>query len=181
MFHMKQLRSQYLSLLEAWNRKHNIIGRVSAEKLLLESEEALIGSQHLLPAHEGFIDIGAGSGIMGMAWLLCELSQKMPPLGQRRLVFVEPDTKSASFLLFLRSSLPELAKSSLLMDCRLEDVRRETITSFVPRFFCVARAFSPIEQLGGLKERSELRDDPFFVFFKEAGATQAKKCGLKIF
>ncbi|MBP7845254.1 MAG: class I SAM-dependent methyltransferase [Proteobacteria bacterium] len=164
---MKHVEEAYLDLLLAWNKKHNIIGRSPARELLEESRDAIISLAKTNTLTETVVDIGAGSGIMGAPWLLSELSPDLPPLKSRRLVFVEPDRKSAAFLSLLRASLPLFAQQSSLLDCRLEDVRRETIGA--KELVCFSRAFSPAKNLGPLYAASELRNDPLFVFLKPGG------------
>lgn len=164
---MKHPEEEYIELLLAWNKKHNIIGRSSARELLEDSKEAITALAKKGPLPETIVDIGAGSGIMGAPWLMCELSPELPPLSARRIVFVEPDRKSAAFLSLLRASIPLFAQQSSLLDCRVEDVRRETIGA--ASFVCFSRAFSPAKSLAPLYAASELRDDPLFIFLKPGG------------
>jgi 16S rRNA G527 N7-methylase RsmG len=171
---MKQdssLRDAYLKLIASWNKTHNLIGKHSAELLYKESLQALSTCEEIRE-YECLVDIGAGSGIMGMPWVLSEGSRK-------RAIFIEPDKKSASFLLLMKASLPPIANKILILDSRLENVRRETLKDFSSSFFCVSRAFSPSEKLNDLYLSSELRDDPLFVYFKSSGASKDQISGLK--
>jgi 16S rRNA G527 N7-methylase RsmG len=169
MFHVKQfnreeLRKKYLSLVKQWDKTHRLVGRGNPGALLGESEEAV---SPLLRSHPDFamVDVGAGSGILGMAWALAG----------KKVHFVEVDPKKAAFLLLLSSEMAGLEISTSA--CALENVSRETLIS-LGRYFTAARAFSGQRKLVESIMLSPLADSELFEFSVEE-INQKKKFFLK--
>lgn len=160
MFHMKQnLFDQYATLVRSWSKKHNIIGKIDPCELLDEAVSSLktLQTRHLLSPL--LVDVGAGAGMMGFAWV-CSAPK-------RYALFVEPDRKSASFLQLLIASFPGLKGHLYLSDQRFERVPRETALSIHKDFFLVSRAFSPAEALLPLYKQSAFCSDPLYVYFND--------------
>ena len=169
MFHVKQLREDYIRQVKAWDRVHRLIGRERFESLLGESEEAL---QSLDPTLTTLVDIGAGSGVLGAPWLWLGGSE-----ASRKLVFVEPDPKKAAFLVTWQASLPNTFREQVLvLGQRFENVPRETIDRFAQdRRVFVARAFAGDCSFVEACRNSRFAEENFFTFEK----AQGKKAVLK--
>jgi 16S rRNA G527 N7-methylase RsmG len=160
MFHVKQnsIKELYISELRAWNRTHRLTGSNDIDLLYSESLQAL---KSLPSEPSGLIDIGAGSGILGVPALL------LP--SQPKVCFVEPDIKKASFLLQLKSKVraidPVIANNMTIVIKEIQDVSRETIEQlFSGPFIMVARAFSGQYSLKDAVAKSELRNLDVFFF-----------------
>lgn len=87
---------EYKTLLEKWNRIHNLTGA----KTLDEIDDFIVDAVTpvtFLPPVSNAMDIGTGAGFPGMI-----LAIAMP---QTRFTLVEPLSKRASFLQFVKASL----------------------------------------------------------------------------
>lgn len=168
---MKLSPASYFEAVRQWDSKHRIVGKTPIETLIRESEEALAGFLSQGPTPNTLIDVGAGAGIMALPWLW------MKPDG--KAILVEPDKKKSAFLRDLvANKMPELMSRVLIMASRIEDVSRETVTSFSGgSFFCVARAFSGEKSLAESFTASELKGDALYIF--EGGITPNKKFVLR--
>ncbi|MFZ5425979.1 MAG: 16S rRNA (guanine(527)-N(7))-methyltransferase RsmG [Thermodesulfobacteriota bacterium] len=123
--------SVYLGLLEAWNRKTNLVGPRRWRDMLVE---LVADSWHLgdllgglgLPEECVSIDFGAGAGIPGV------------PLrvfwDAGRYVLVEPRAKRAAFLRQCAAMMR--LKRTEVLEGRAEDVKEKALV-------CLSRAFQP--------------------------------------
>jgi len=154
---VKQLLQKYAEAVKEWDKTHRLVGKVSVEQLLKQSIAALTP---MLSSHKGelLLDVGAGSGLMGVAWLALDATNKT--------LFIEPKAKSHSFILSSLSSLPDLVGGRWsLLPKRIEDVSRETVYSKgSTRPFAVARAFSGNLSLKEAWDQSPLKDIPLYSF-----------------
>lgn len=154
----------YLEALDSWDKKHHLKGNTDSEILCSQSIEAFEASSHRLGEVKTLVDVGAGNGILGFPIFLAGLVE--------RVVFIEPLSKRASFLLFYASSLPEGQRERVLvLNERLEKVSREKIERFAQNdldkcLFC-ARAFSGNLELAEVLAQSELSDRDVFDFFHD--------------
>jgi 16S rRNA (guanine527-N7)-methyltransferase len=88
--------AQYKTLLEKWNKVHNLTGA----KTLQQIDEFIVDAitpLNFLPSITKAMDIGTGAGFPGMI-----LAIAMP---QTHFTLVEPLTKRASFLQFVKADL----------------------------------------------------------------------------
>lgn len=125
--------TSFCAELFKYNKVHRLIGNVSCETLVKESSSALNNSQKQLNNHSVLVDIGAGAGVLGYAWLKSNLS--------RRVIFLEPDRKAAAFL-HLYFSKETRAR---VIQKRFEDLKLEELLSFEPiqdKIVLASRAFS---------------------------------------
>lgn len=172
MFHMKQFDADnFLDLVRMWSKKHNIYGRLDPCELLSQSKESIKNTPEL-SKYNLLVDVGAGAAWMAVAWLLLN--------NEKKAFCIEPDPKSASFLLLLKTSFPDLKNRLFIDDRRFELVPRETISSIDSSFALVARAFSPADKLEELIRISSFRSDSFFVFFCDQSLPKGQKYGLKL-
>jgi 16S rRNA G527 N7-methylase RsmG len=137
----------FCSELSRYNKTHRLIGNVSCETLVRESVEAIQNSLIDLADKRVMIDVGAGSGVLGYAWLLAH--------EENRVIFLEPDKKAVAFLhLFFSTS-----KKTKVLGKRLEDLSDQELLSFEPnrdKMFLASRAFSSHESLESCYEKSGL-------------------------
>lgn len=165
---MKQFnRAEYLQAIKNWNKHHRIIGS-NVEELYKQSLEAIHNSKELIDTYSMFVDVGAGSGILGAAWL-----ERYP---EKMLVLLEPRKKAVSFL---QAHFGQFAKRVFVINERIEHVSRETLSSLEPNFCCGARAFSSEKPLEELLAISALKDIPFFTFFVAENEKSKKNYCLK--
>lgn len=160
----------YSEAVEAWDKKHRIIGKVPASVLVAQSLDALTT---LGPESSGtlsLVDVGAGAGVVGVPWLSLN--------SRNRAIFVESDAKKTAFLRYYLGSQPQYAGRWLVLSQKLESVSRETIFAFAGDFFCVARAFSGPRPLADCVKDSELCRDIFYIF--HPSDTQLNSFMLKI-
>ncbi len=150
---------RYTNSIRAWDKKHRIVGKSSVEELIFQSLASLESKESDIPPKTKIlVDIGAGSGILGVPWLSMNK--------EHRSVFVEPDPKKSSFLRFYLSSEPELKNRWLVIGEKLEDVSRETLLQFTGdnSLLCASRAFSGSRTLEDCIKDSELCREIFCVF-----------------
>ncbi|MBS1982876.1 MAG: class I SAM-dependent methyltransferase [Bdellovibrionales bacterium] len=166
---MKQILRAYFEAVKEWDFTHRLVGQKPVTELMREATDSLNSLQAKESLPSTIVDIGAGSGLMGMAWLC--LSEN------HRAVFVEPKAKARAFLLNLCSSvIPELSDRTLVLGGKVEDVSRETVASFANgAFFGVARAFSGASSLEEALLRSQLKGDPHYVFSSEVAESSKPK------
>jgi len=170
LFHVKQLRESYLNSVLAWNKIHRIIGREhDFATRIKESEHAL---STLLPATPHIVDIGAGSGLLGIPWLWLQ--------EQGNVVLVEPDAKKSSFLLqFVAQN--GLSERLSILPQTFETVSRETLDRLCPppRAF-VTRAFAGFKDFDQVKGESAFSKEDFFVFELNAASKSSRAMLKKI-
>jgi len=89
--------SAYLSELDLWRRRINLMGRLSPEELAGHALESVLGEK-LIPHGVEVVDIGSGAGFPGM------------PLGiaraDIRVTLLEPRSKRHSFLCHIARTVP---------------------------------------------------------------------------
>lgn len=88
------------------------------------------------------VDVGAGSGVLGYAWLLAHPENKV--------LFLEPDKKAVAFLHLFFATDKSTQKRTKVLGKRLEDLKLEELLAFEPdlsQIFLAARAFSGSEPL----------------------------------
>jgi len=156
MKHIDLSNDPFCKELAKYNKVHRLIGNVSCETLLRESLAAIEASKKECSAYSTMVDVGAGSGVLGYAWILS---------GQdRRTVFLEPDKKAVAFLHMFFSTY----KNTRVVHKRLEDLKSEEVLSLEPdkgKAFLAARAFSSSMSLEDAYKKSQL-DMPLFNFEK---------------
>lgn len=159
MFHMKQTKpniEHFCSELRRYNKTHRLIGNVSCETLLHESLSAIKNSEALLSDYSLMVDVGAGAGILGYAWMLSGEG--------RRTVFLEPDKKAVAFLhLFFSTQKGAKVIHKRLEDPGLDELLRAEAAN--ERVFLAARAFSSSASLLACYTKSQL-NVPLFNFEK---------------
>ena len=150
MFHVKQ----YLDALRSWNTIHRLIGNVSCETLFKESLDAIKNSEKDLSNFSTMSDLGAGSGILGAAWLSLNPSNKC--------IFLEPDRKAAAFLLsyFGSAAFSERLESPGILDRMLRKYPGTNTTNT----FIASRAFSSNDTLENIYIKSELSEYELYNF-----------------
>lgn len=121
---MKHWREIFCREVKAWDRVHRIIGQESPEQLFKESLQSFENSKTVWQGKTCLVDIGAGSGVLGWAWMSLSPSHCC--------AFVEPKKKSASFLQLMASHLsPEERARIRVIPQAFEHVSRETLSSFI--------------------------------------------------
>jgi 16S rRNA G527 N7-methylase RsmG len=160
---MKQNHESFCSELFKYNKVHRLIGNVSCETLVKESLASFRTSKDILATYDGdatsggvMVDIGAGAGILGYAWLKSGVN--------RRVIFVEPDNKAVAFLRGYFSKEPR----AKVIQKKLDDLTLKDISSFEEnkeRIFLAARAFSSNKSIEECYQASGL-DLPLYVFRK---------------
>ena len=105
----------YLSTLDAWRRKSNLTGDLSAQELAEHTLESILGSQ-LIAHGERVVDIGSGAGFPGFP-----LAIARPDLS---VTLVEPRLKRVAFLKHVARTLrlPNVA----VHEARIEEVGGQT-------------------------------------------------------
>ena len=105
----------YLAELDAWRRKVNLTGRLSARELALHTLESVLGSR-LITHGERVVDIGSGAGFPGL------------PLAIARddldVSLVEPRSKRCAFLRHVARTLR--LENVQVLEARIEDVGGQT-------------------------------------------------------
>ncbi len=156
MKHFDLSNDPFCSELSKYNKVHRLIGNVSCETLLIESLAAIESASKECSEYTTMIDVGAGSGVLGYAWLLS---------GQdRRVIFLEPDKKAVAFLHMFFST----HKNTRVIHKRLEELKVEEIAAFeaqAHKCFLAARAFSSSMSLDDAYKKSQL-DLPLYSFEK---------------
>ncbi len=161
MVELSEKERLYLRSLREWNRIHKIIGQRSDEELYEESRSAirsLLNSSTDAPGNVCMVDIGAGNGLLGVAWLMAD--------SKHRVIFTEPDPKKAAFLLKLMVLDFKESHRAKILASTIEGVSRETFDQFAGAgtYFFAARAFSGSKGLeSALREGGHL-PAPVWVF-----------------
>lgn len=157
LFHVKQADiKKFSAAISEWDSKHRIVGKTPPETLINESLTALRSASFV---EEGIavVDVGAGSGIVGIPWLY--MSER------NRAIFVEPDKKKCAFLRYYLSGDKRIAPRGLVIDQTIQKVSRETLESFsAGNFVLLSRAFSGAVDLGAAMGDSCLKDEKYYVF-----------------
>lgn len=89
-------KNSYIEHLLKWNKVHNLTGAKKRSEIEYFIEDALY-PLHFLPPVTSLMDIGTGAGFPGMILALA--------LPQTQVTLVEPLTKRASFLQFIKADL----------------------------------------------------------------------------
>lgn len=89
-------KNRYINHLLKWNKVHNLTGAKNKEEIERFVEDALYPLAFITPP-KSLMDIGTGAGFPGMV-----LALAMP---QTEVTLVEPLTKRASFLQFVKADL----------------------------------------------------------------------------
>jgi 16S rRNA G527 N7-methylase RsmG len=155
-------KDQYAAQITAWDRVHRLVGRSSPRELIDQSVEALLSlPRETLQGDKLFVDVGAGSGLLGVSAM--ELFHDL------QCLFVEPDAKKTAFLRsYLFSARKELSSRSLVSGGLIQDVSRETLKipeNLEPVLF--ARAFSGPVSLSDAVKKSVFAGHQLFVFRSE--------------
>ncbi|MEZ4813600.1 MAG: RsmG family class I SAM-dependent methyltransferase [Bdellovibrionota bacterium] len=148
----------FCAALKEYNKTHRLIGNVSCETLVSESLKAIKATRESLQPFTLMVDVGAGAGVFGYAWLRSAAN--------RKLVLLEPDKKATGFLR-LYFSTHQRAK---VIHKRLEDLKLEELLLIEPNVSAIclgSRAFSSNKTLEECYEASGLKI-PLFVFEKES-------------
>src|SRR5687767_12351923 len=115
MFHMKQLPKikfdPFCSEVSRYNKTHRLIGNVSCETLVRESFQAIHNSLDSLGERRLMVDVGAGAGVLGYAWLVAHPENKV--------IFLEPDKKAVAFLHLFFSSDKNTQKRTKVLGKKL--------------------------------------------------------------
>lgn len=168
---MKHWLEEYKQAVRQWDKTHRLVGQESIDALVKQSTEALKAFMKSSPP-KCLVDVGAGSGLLGMAWLALSEDHKA--------VFIEPRAKAHSFILYISSALPPLKGRFLLLPQKLEDVSRETVSRFAPEgFVLTSRAFSGPASLEEAIENSPFSQDPFYVFSSDIADSKKAQYVLK--
>lgn len=147
---------QYAESIAAWDKKHRIVGKTPPELLIRESLDAISHFSDF-EANATLVDLGAGSGLLGIPWLYSHLESSA--------VFIEPDKKKTAFLHYYLSSFNHLKGRYQVLSAKIQNVSRETVCPFNRRGrFVVARAFSGEESLSDAIEASEFKNESLYVF-----------------
>lgn len=159
----------FCSELSRYNKTHRLIGNVSCETLVRESFEAIQNSLNDIGQKKTMVDVGAGSGVLGYAWLISN--------PQSRVIFLEPDKKAVAFLHLFFASDRTTEKKTRVLGKRLESLSAEELLSFEPdanSIFFAARAFSSNETLESCYRDSRLQF-PLYNFEKNSGSFLLRK------
>lgn len=151
------MKQKFCDELRQYNKVHRLIGNVSCETLVRQSIDAFTNTGSELDAYLTMIDVGAGSGILGYAWLLGS--------PERRCIFVEPDGKAVSFL----HSYFGGESRARVIGRKLEDVRLAEISDFIvdsSKVLLATRAFSSFRTLEECYQLSQL-PYPLYTFDEE--------------
>lgn len=120
----------YKALLEKWNKIHNLTGAKTSQQIDHFILDAVIPVSFLPPIQKG-MDIGTGAGFPGMILALA--------LPQTHFTLVEPLSKRASFLQFVKADLG--LDNVEVKACRVEQLPSE------PYDFITSRAVTDTEML----------------------------------
>jgi 16S rRNA (guanine527-N7)-methyltransferase len=101
----------YLESLDAWRRKANLTGALSAAELAEHTLESILGGG-LIPERSSVVDVGSGAGFPGIP-----LAISRPDLS---VALVEPRHKRAAFLRHAARILP--LPNVAVHETRIEDV-----------------------------------------------------------
>ncbi|MBV5322138.1 MAG: 16S rRNA (guanine(527)-N(7))-methyltransferase RsmG [Sulfuricurvum sp.] len=126
---------QYKALLGKWNKVHNLTGAKTLQQIDQFILDAVLPIKFLPPIHKA-IDIGTGAGFPGMILALA--------LPQTHFTLVEPLSKRASFLQFVKADLG-------LSNVDVKALRVEQLPS-EPYDFITSRAVTDTEMLLKLSE-----------------------------
>jgi len=107
--------ARYLEELDAWRRRMNLTGRLSAEELAQHALESLAANA-LIPHGERLVDIGSGAGLPGMPIAIAR--------DDLEVSLVEPRGKRAAFLRHIARAL-DLRRVDVL-EKRSEEVGGQT-------------------------------------------------------
>jgi 16S rRNA G527 N7-methylase RsmG len=157
--------TSYCAELFKYNQVHRLIGNVSCETLVNESSLAIKASIKDLENYTTMVDIGAGAGILGYAWLKSNL--------KRQVIFLEPDQKACAFLHGYFATEPR----AKVIQKRLTQLTMEEVSSFEPdstKVFMAARAFSSRLGIEESYRNTELTH-PLFNFQKTDAGFSLKK------
>ena len=158
---------EYSTAIAQWDQKHRIVGKTAPATLVEQSLEAI--EHYLASAHPScLVDVGAGSGLLGVPWLYCDPGHLA--------VFVEPDPKKTAFLHLYLSAKADFKGRYLVLGQKVEDVSRETLERFAEGgYSLVARAFSGPLSFGDAIGASELKNDLIYIFSPGPNGHQFKK------
>lgn len=151
---------QYCEALRSFNTIHRLIGNVSCETLVNQSLMSIKSAKKELSGYDVMLDIGAGAGILGYAWLEANQGSNI----NKGVIFVEPDVKAQSFLRSFFGSNPRV----IIIGKKLEFVTQEMIASLTncnKKVFAASRAFSASATLESIYRRTGL-PFPLYVFEK---------------
>jgi 16S rRNA (guanine527-N7)-methyltransferase len=126
---------QYKALLGKWNKVHNLTGAKTLQQIDQFILDAVLPIKFLPPIHKA-MDIGTGAGFPGMILALA--------LPQTHFTLVEPLSKRASFLQFVKADLG-------LSNVDVKALRVEQLPS-EPYDFITSRAVTDTEMLLKLSE-----------------------------
>jgi len=126
---------QYKALLGKWNKVHNLTGAKTLQQIDQFILDAVLPIKFLPPIHKA-MDIGTGAGFPGMILALA--------LPQTHFTLVEPLSKRASFLQFVKADLG-------LNNVDVKALRVEQLVS-EPYDFITSRAVTDTEMLLKLSE-----------------------------
>jgi len=170
MFHMKQSSlDQYVEQIKLWDRSHRLVGGVPVHVLVEQSLLAFKNSLLVNPC-TSYVDVGAGSGIVGIPLLLI--------YDRLKFVFVEPDLKKSSFVLNFLSSYGLIrAKRALVISERIQNVSHETLEDFfgTNQITLLTRAFSGPKSLNDAYKESSLSKYPLFDFKMDTSGLDEEK------
>lgn len=188
---MKHWREIFCREVKAWDRVHRIIGQESPEQLFKESLQSFENSKEIWQGKNCLVDIGAGSGVLGWAWM------SLSP--GHCCVFVEPKKKSASFLQLMASHLSSEERTRIrVIPETFENVSRETLSSFISgtvsretspqsssnkatdlvsrETLFASRAFSGPKELDVVMKESAFAEQEVYVFRRLAGSQNSPYC-----
>ena len=123
--------TEYLLLLERWNRVHNLTGITTADEMV---ERHLVESLALGPFLSGkrIADVGSGAGLPGIPLAIVE--------PERSFTLIESRVKRASFLSHVHGALA-------LTNVSVEHGRVEDLRGTAPFDTVLARAVAPLPEL----------------------------------
>ena len=134
-----------------------------------ESLIAISSAKSELKAYDVMVDVGAGAGILGYAWLEANQGTNL----HKQVVFLEPDPKAGAFLRSFFGAEPR----ATVITSSLEGLNRESLMAAVGpgrKAFAAARAFSGKKSLDESFRLSGLQI-PLYVFQKEQSTFLLKK------
>jgi len=139
---------QYKTLLEKWNKIHNLTGAKTLRQIDQFIVDAIIPIT-FLPSVKKAMDIGTGAGFPGMILAIA--------LPQTHFTLVEPLSKRASFLQFVKADLG-------LSNVDVKALRAEQLKS-EPYDLITSRAVTDTEMLLKLSEPF-CREGSLLLFYK---------------